>query len=70
MSIVVGDVVRKKSGGPRMDVDSKTDMGLCCSWIDKDKKLQTGVFPPETLEKYVAPDMPSSYLPEGRRRSR
>ncbi|MTD93930.1 DUF2158 domain-containing protein [Hyphomicrobium sp. xq] len=56
----IGDVVRKNSGGPKMDVDAiADDTGhLRCSWIDKEGNLHSEMFPPETLakvEKWVAP---------------
>lgn len=50
----VGDVVRLKSGGPKMTV---TQIGerlgaptVWCSWFDGTKKLD-GDFPPSALER-------------------
>lgn len=48
-----GDVVKFKSGGPKMTVTQVGDrMGtpvVWCSWFDGTKKLD-GDFPPATLE--------------------
>jgi uncharacterized protein YodC (DUF2158 family) len=57
MSFKLGDVVRLKSGGPNMTVQSiaadddfavsKND--LTCQWFDDKKVLQSAIFKPETL---------------------
>ena len=53
MDLVVGDVAKKKSGGPKMDVEALLDNGdVRCSWIDASGQLQSGVFPLATLEKF------------------
>lgn len=58
MSIQVGEVVRKKSGGPKMDVDARCEDidGFRCSWFDKSGRLQSGTFPSITLEKVNTKD--------------
>ena len=49
-----GDVVRLKSGGPRMTVESVNDFygetRVHCSWFEKTKKL-SDTFAPTALEK-------------------
>lgn len=48
--IVAGDVVRLKSGGPRMVVDSEQYTGsLYCRWFDGSKTLES-VFPQKALK--------------------
>ncbi len=53
-----GNVVRLKSGGPRMTVEANIDnLGeavVSCSWFDG-TKLTRGNFPPAALER-VGPD--------------
>lgn len=60
MDFEIGDVVRKKSGGPKMDVNARAeDNGhLMCCWIDKAGKPHEALFAPETLEKAVKRDAP------------
>ncbi|MFV3335006.1 YodC family protein [Pseudomonas sp. NY15437] len=51
----VGDIVRLKSGGPNMTVQTLPDAGgrlFTCQWF-AGKKLENGRFPAESLE--VAP---------------
>ena len=53
MEFKVGDVVRLKSGGPKMTVDyfdSDTERALCVWFKDGERKQDH--FLPETLEKY------------------
>jgi uncharacterized protein YodC (DUF2158 family) len=48
----VGDVVRLKSGGPAMTIDSFDEDGdAVCVWFDSDMKHQSRVFTIGTLEK-------------------
>jgi uncharacterized protein YodC (DUF2158 family) len=69
MEFKIGEVVRRTAGGPKMNIDAITEPGRYrCSWIDKDRKLQDGVFPGESLERVVKKDLPTSYLSEPRRR--
>lgn len=58
MDFEVGDVVRLKSGGPRMTVQKVGDFVgepyVQCSWfvvVGKNQKLENGSFHPKTLEK-------------------
>jgi uncharacterized protein YodC (DUF2158 family) len=46
-----GDVVRLKSGGPDMTVESELKPGrFVCHWFDKEGKLQSATFNEETLD--------------------
>lgn len=48
----VGDIVRLKSGGPVMTVQSLPDLPgrqYRCQWF-AGKKLESGTFPPDSLE--------------------
>lgn len=52
----IGDVVRLKSGGPRMTIQDIGDpsasgpkRGVTCTWF-VDSDLRTGTFQPEALE--------------------
>lgn len=51
-NVKIGDVVRLKSGGPLMTVESLDDyygvMKARCTWFSN-HELKDGVFPPETL---------------------
>ena len=47
--IKVGDVVRLKSGGPKMTVQGDIYGNCLCAWFVKDKE-QTGQFSPASLE--------------------
>ena len=45
-----GDVVRLKTGGPRMTVDELLTIGkVSCVWFDADQKIQRESFNPESL---------------------
>jgi len=50
-----GDVVRLKSGGPKMTVVESGEytegFRIVCTWIDGNKKYEE-TFAPETLEKH------------------
>jgi uncharacterized protein YodC (DUF2158 family) len=49
---VVGDIVKLKSGGPEMTVHSLPEVpnrSYRCQWF-AGKKLESGSFPPESLE--------------------
>lgn len=57
MSFRIGEVVRLKSGGPKMTVQyvdepSSGNANVHCIWFD-DSKMCTGQFPPTTLEEFV-----------------
>lgn len=47
MDFAVGDVVRLKSGGPKMAVEEISPDGVSCSWFEKERR--TGRFNPATL---------------------
>lgn len=49
----VGDIVKLKSGGPDMTIQSNTDNGYYCQWF-AGKKLERGAFPEDSLEKAKA----------------
>lgn len=55
MEFKIGDVVRMKSGGPRMTVSGEADGGaLTCRWFNQDGRkfdVQHASFKPEVLEK-------------------
>lgn len=49
----VGEIVRLKSGGPEMTVQSvagTTSSNYACQWF-AGKKLERGIFPEDSLEK-------------------
>jgi uncharacterized protein YodC (DUF2158 family) len=52
MQFMVGDVVRLKSGGPKMTVVEATGDGwVTCVWFNPDGKKDTGTFPESGVEK-------------------
>ena len=63
-TLKVGDVVRLKSGSPRMSVTKVTVDQVSCTWFDMASdgrhggELQGGDFPSSTL--VLAPDEPKS----------
>jgi uncharacterized protein YodC (DUF2158 family) len=54
----VGDIVRLKSGGPKMTINKLEDwqgtQQANCEWFDGTKPMQN-MFPLTSLEHYVAP---------------
>lgn len=48
-----GDLVKLKSGGPKMTVAGRSahGSGLICEWFDEDNEPQSRVYDPEVLEK-------------------
>jgi uncharacterized protein YodC (DUF2158 family) len=38
MDFAVGDVVRLKSGGPKMTVEEVSPGGVNCSWFEKERR--------------------------------
>ncbi|WP_121903655.1 YodC family protein [Sphingomonas sp. PP-CE-3A-406] len=59
MSFKPGDVVRLKSGGEKMTVESLSDELVHCVWF-VDKKVQRESFEGATLKEYVAAAIGSS----------
>jgi uncharacterized protein YodC (DUF2158 family) len=59
----IGDVVKLKSGGPVMTVDSfdENNSRVWCIWFDEKKTMQTAKFVQESLTKYTPPSR-VSYL--------
>ncbi|WP_106477407.1 YodC family protein [Phytohalomonas tamaricis] len=52
---VVGDVVRLKSGGPKMTVtEASFDDSVAAHWFDSHDILHTGVFPTNALVRFEA----------------
>lgn len=54
-NFIVGDVVRLKSGGPRMTIYSIEGIGIICQWfitIKGNQVLSNGMFQPEQLLKF------------------
>ncbi|EOW9291631.1 DUF2158 domain-containing protein [Vibrio cholerae] len=54
MSYKVGDIVKLKSGGPDMTVQSKSPIGFWCQWF-AGKKLERGQFPVDSLQLAQGP---------------
>jgi len=50
-----GDVVRLKSGGPKMTVLESTDTQdtVDCQWFDRNGKLQQSSFQPQMIEIFI-----------------
>lgn len=52
-----GDVVRLKSGGPKMTVrEEKQDGKILCSWFDRNGKLHSEAFPAQLVEAFISRD--------------
>lgn len=49
-----GDIVRLKSGGPKMTITALSDDEISCTWFDRNGKRQSGAFPGATLEAFIA----------------
>ena len=52
VKFAVGDIVKLKSGGPEMTVQKLPDLGTenyTCLWF-AGKKLESGRFPPDSVE--------------------
>ncbi len=53
----IGDIVRLKSGGPKMTVlEGGSDTAAQCQWFDRNGKLHTDSFPVMMLDGFVARD--------------
>lgn len=50
-----GDVVRLKSGGPKMTVKEEgADGTILCSWFDRNGKLHSNGFEPALIEAFIS----------------
>lgn len=50
-----GDVVRLKSGGPKMTVKEEgADGTILCSWFDRNGKLHSNGFKPALIEAFIS----------------
>jgi uncharacterized protein YodC (DUF2158 family) len=54
MNFQLGDIVRLKSGGEKMTVESISDDLVDCVWMN-DKKVERHSFEPVVLEKVTRP---------------
>lgn len=50
---IKGDVVRLKSGGPKMTVLSVKTAALSCQWFDRNGKMHKSDFDVEMVDKFV-----------------
>lgn len=48
-----GDVVRLKSGSPKMTVKGQDDGAWAVQWIDRNGKLQSDTFPADMLDIFL-----------------
>jgi len=48
-----GDIVRLKSGGPKMTVSSVKATAIACQWFDRNGKTHKSDFDVEMVEKFV-----------------
>lgn len=55
-----GDVVKLKSGGPKMTVREYSGNKVICNWQDDKKKAYQEEYLEEQLEKYVSPAVGAS----------
>jgi uncharacterized protein YodC (DUF2158 family) len=46
----IGDIVRCRAGGPNMVIRGKSCDGVCCEWVDGQRKYQSGTFASTSLE--------------------
>lgn len=50
-----GDVLRLKSGGPKMTVVTlEGDDAVACKWFDRNGKLQSDSFPAAMVERFIS----------------
>lgn len=50
----IGDIVRLKSGGPKMTVTAVEDEQVSCTWFDRNGKPHSGAYIAATVEAFVA----------------
>ena len=53
-----GDIVRLKSGGPKMTVQDAKGEAVTCKWFDRNGKLHSDGFPASLLEAFIARPRP------------
>jgi uncharacterized protein YodC (DUF2158 family) len=53
MDFKIGDVVKLKSGGPKMTVSTIKDGEVWCTWFEDDKLARPYWFAPDMLERYT-----------------
>lgn len=50
----IGDIVRLKSGGPKMTVTAVEAEQVSCAWFDRNGKPHSGAYAAATVEAFVA----------------
>lgn len=50
----IGDVVRLKSGGPKMTITALDETEATCAWFNRNGRNQSDDFPLATIEIFVA----------------
>lgn len=53
MTFDIGDVVRLKSGGPKMTILKLMDDTISCQWFDRNGKVHTGNFQTAMLDAFI-----------------
>ena len=53
-SMQIGDVVRLKSGGPKMTITALDEAQATCVWFNRNGRNQSDDFPLATIEMFVA----------------
>ena len=49
----IGQIVRLKSGGPKMTIKAKDNDAWACQWFDRNGKLHNDSFPEDMLDIFV-----------------
>lgn len=49
----LGQVVRLKSGGPKMTIKGDDDGAWACQWFDRNGRVQNDSFPEDMLEIFI-----------------
>lgn len=50
----IGDIVRLKSGGPKMTIAAIDEEEVSCTWFDRNGRNQMNDFPMATIEIFIA----------------
>lgn len=58
MTFAPGDIVRLKSGGPKMTVLDAKGEAVTCKWFDRNGKLHSDGFVASTLDAFIARPKP------------